>query len=117
MALLDVYMGLGSVVYALAKTDGCLQPEETETVRGILSQYEFGDLALHAYDVKESYDVSVPDAYEFALRRFAANRLELNDSLKKQFITVLEAVAEAHGGTSRKEAELIRQFRRDLRRL
>jgi uncharacterized tellurite resistance protein B-like protein len=117
MALLDLYMGLGSVVYALAKTDGLLQREETETVRRILSQYEFGDLALHAYDVKESYNVSVPEAYDFALRRFAANRFELNDGIKKRFVAVLEEVAEAYGGTSRKEAELIRQFRRDMRRL
>lgn len=117
MALLDLYMGLGSVLYALAKTDGRLQAEETETVRRILSQYEFGELALHAYEVKESYNVSVPEAYDFALRRFSANRFVMNEGIKKQFVAVLEEVAGAHGGISRKEADLIRQFRRDLRRL
>ncbi len=116
MPLQDVYMGLGSAVYALAKTDGCLQPEETETVKRVLAQHPYGDIALSAYSLKEAYNVPVEDAYAFAIRRFTANQEELDEPLKKEFVAILEAVAQAHDDISRKESALIRRFRRDLRR-
>jgi uncharacterized tellurite resistance protein B-like protein len=110
-------MGLGSAVYALAKADGQLQPAETETVKQLLTRHPHGEVAVSAYSLKEAYNVPVEEAYAFALRRFNANRHELTEPLKKEFVAILEEVAQAHDDVSRKEEAFIRRFRRDLRRL
>jgi len=110
-------MGLGSALYALAKIDGVLQEAETATVKHILAQHPYGDIALSAYVYKEAFNAPAEQAYEFALRRFTANRNELDDDLKKQFIFILEQVALAHDDISRKESAFIRRFRRDIRRI
>ncbi len=117
MPLQEVYMGLGSAVYALAKSDGLLQPAETETVKRVLTRHPHGDIAVSAYALKEAYNVPVEEAYAFAMRRFQANEKDLNDSLKKEFVAILEEVAQSHDDISRKEEDFIRRFRRDLRRI
>lgn len=113
----DLYLGLGNIVYAMAKVDGRIQGEETLIVRELLGQQPYGDLALHAFFLLENCDVPVEEAYAFAMRRFTNNRSSLTEPIKKQFITILQQVAESYDQTSRKEHELIKRFRRELRRL
>lgn len=113
----DLYLGLGSVVYALAKVDGRIQLAEMQTVKEILAQMPHGDLALYAFFLRENCNETVEEAYSFAMRRFSSNRKLITESLKKQFVNTLLRVAESHDEVSRKEQELIKRFRRDLRRL
>lgn len=113
----DLYMGLGSVVYALAKVDGRVQLAEMQTIKELLAKVPHGDLALYAFFLRENCNETVEEAYAFAMRRFANNRKALTELTKKEFVNILLRVAEAHDATSRKEQALIKQFRRDLRRL
>ena len=113
----DLYMGLGSVAYALAKVDGRIQLAEMQTVNELLAGVPHGDLALYAFFLRENCDESVEEAYAFGMRRFANNRKALTPLTKKEFVNILIRIAEAHDDTSRKEQELIKRFRRDLRRL
>lgn len=113
----DLYRGLGCTLYALAKTDGRLQSEETETLRLALMGEPNGLVVLEAFDVQDQYQVSLEDAYAYAFRRFSANRQVLNDDIKKRFIQIMEQMAEAYDGVSRKESEILRRFRRDINRL
>ena len=113
----DLAMGIGSVVYALTKLDGKLQLAEMQTVKDILAYEPHGDLALYAFFLKENHNESVEDAYAFGLRRFKANRTDLDETTKKRYVHVLQRVAEAHDDVSRKERDFIQQFRRELRRL
>lgn len=115
--LADLYMGLGSVAYALAKVDGQVQLAETQTIKALLADKPHGNLALYAFFLRENCGETVEEAYAFALRRFVNNRKALTPPTKKQFIQVLIQIADAHDGTSQKELELIKRFRRDLRRL
>lgn len=115
--LVDLYMGLGSVVYALAKVDGRIQSAELQMVKELLAGVPHGDLALYVFSLRETCDESVEKAYTFAMRRFVNNRKALTEPTKKQFVNILLRVADAHDDTSRKEQELIKRFRRDLRRL
>lgn len=115
--LADLYMGLGSVAYALAKVDGRVQLAEMQTVKELLASVPHGDLALYAFFLRENCDETVEEAYAFGMRRFTYNRKALTALTKKQFVNILIRIAEAHDDTSRKEEELIRRFRRDLRRL
>lgn len=110
-------MGIGSIVYALTKLDGRLQLAEMQAVKELLAHEPHGDLALQAFFLKEDYGESAEDAYAFGLRRFRANRGNIDEETKKRYVYVLQKVAEAHDDVSRKERDLIQDFRRELRRL
>ncbi len=113
----DLYIGLGSMAYALAKMDGRLQPEELTTLRQVLHDEPYGEIAISMINLNDKYSVEAEKAFEFALRRFTENRRELDVDLKKKFIGILQRVAESYDGTSRKELELIRRCRKELNRL
>lgn len=113
----DVYMGLGSLAYALAKADGSLQPEELATVRRLFANEFYGDLALRAFLLQEYHDESVENAYGFATRRLTASRHVLDDDLKEHLLSVLRQVAEACPGDSGTERALLRKLKGDFRRL
>ena len=113
----DLYMGLGSIVYALTKLDGRLQLEEQQTVKELLANIPHGDVALYTFFLRENTDETVDEAYAFGMRRLTDKRAELNEATKKKFVDMLIRVADAHDGISKKEQLFIRQFRRALRRL
>lgn len=113
----DVYMGLGSVAYAVAKADGKLQAEEMETVQRLFSTELYGDLALRSFLLQEYHDESVESAYAFAMRRLNASRHVLDDELMEHLVGVLKQIADACDGTPAGERALVRRFRRDLRKL
>ncbi|MBC3784687.1 TerB family tellurite resistance protein [Spirosoma utsteinense] len=115
--LAQLYLGLGSVAYALAKVDGRIQLAEMQIVKELLAGLPHGELALYAFFLRENCDEGVEEAYDFGMRRFVNNRKILTDLIKKQFVNILIRIAEAHDDTSIKEQAMIKRFRRDLRRL
>ena len=117
MAQQDLYIGLGSMAYALAKTDGQLQDEELDTLKNLLAQETYGEIAIYVLNLQDTHQMKAHDAYQFALRRFRENRRDLDESTKKKFVRILERVAQSFEGTTRKENELLRQCRKDLRKL
>ena len=110
-------MGLGSLVYALSKLDGRLQPEEIKTVNELLADEPNSDLALYAFFLRENTGETVEKAYAFGMRRLFFNRTELDPTIKKRFVNVLIRVAQSHDDISQKEQTFIQQFRREIRRL
>ncbi len=113
----DVYMGLGSAAYALAKADGELQSEEVDTIRRLFENEAHGDLALRSFLIQEYHDESEETAYAFAMRRLSASRHVLDDTLKKHLVWVLKHVAAADPNGSYQAHEWLRRFQRDLSRL
>ncbi|MFN4146496.1 MAG: TerB family tellurite resistance protein [Runella sp.] len=113
----NLYIGLGSAVYALVKTDGNLHSPESLRARMLLIEQPHGDLAMQSFIVREHYDVSPEEAYNFALRCFKSNKNELDADAKKSLVSVIKRVAEADKHISKKESEFIKRFQRDLRKL
>lgn len=113
----DLYIGLGSLIYALAKVDGKFQLDEMQTAKEILAKEPHGELALYALMLREEYDETVEEAYAFAMRRFGSQHHQFDKPTRKRFIDLLQRIASAHDDVSRKEQALINRFRRDLRRL
>ncbi len=113
----DLYIGLGSMAYALAKSDGRLQVEEVDTFTGLITKETHGDIALYTLNLQDRHGMKASEAYQFGLRRFQQNRTDLDETTKQKFLGILQQVANAHDGTSRKENELLRQCRKDLRKL
>jgi uncharacterized tellurite resistance protein B-like protein len=113
----DLYIGLGNVAYALSQMDGRLQAEEAAVLQQLLREEPHGDIAFNAFHLNQQYGVKAEEAYQFAFRRFAENRRELDAGLKKKFIDILQRVADSAEGTSRKEQELLRRCRKEINRL
>ncbi len=110
----DLYIGLGGLLYALIKTDGRLQPEEFKTMEDALCQDLNGEIAFYAFQLWEEFDTSLEEAYQFALRRFNENKKDFDAETKERFITILQQVALAYDGVSRKEKDLLKRCRRDI---
>jgi uncharacterized tellurite resistance protein B-like protein len=113
----NLYIALGSAAYAMAKIDGRLQAEELTTLQELLRDDPHGDIALTTFDIKDQYNVPAEEAYQFAFRTLTLHKGRMEQRQQKKFLLVLQQVAEASEGTSRKEQELIYRFRKDLKRL
>ena len=48
------------------------------------------------------------------MRRFKENKKDFDAETKKKFITILQQVAMAYDGISRKEKDLLKRCRRDI---
>ncbi len=58
----DLYIGLGSMAYALAKMDGRLQPEELTTLRQVLHDEPYGEIAISMINLNDKYSVEAGKA-------------------------------------------------------
>ncbi|MBC3788434.1 TerB family tellurite resistance protein [Spirosoma utsteinense] len=113
----DVAVGLGSLVYALSKVDGQLQPEEINVMRRLLAGSPYSDLAISALFLQENVGETSEKAYAFGLRRMAHDRVKLDVQTEKWFVNILWRVAMAYEGVSGEERAFIRRFRSDLQRV
>ena len=113
----EISLGLGSVVYALAKADGHIEPDEANRLRELLTRQPHGDLAWYAFQLHLHQDRKCREAYGYALRRFRNNRHELDELQKARFVEILEQVAAADANVAKRELALIDQFQHDLRAL
>jgi uncharacterized tellurite resistance protein B-like protein len=117
MPLQDLYIGLGSLAYAVAKSDGYLSEKEKEHLETILQNEEHGPIALFAFQLKHSSNARLEEAYQFAFRRFVANQPELKPELREHFFSVLQEIARCCNGVSPEEHALLKRIRRDLGKL
>lgn len=113
MTVADLYMGLGSLVYALAKADGLLKAREVSLIRELLRREPNGDVALCSFTVREHYGDTVEEAYQFAMRCFRAYPAGLTEERLQRFSRILEAVARIDGTICEAEHTVLARFRED----
>jgi len=113
----NLYIGLGSAVYALVKSDGHLHNIASLKARMILMDEPHGELAMQSFIMREHYNIPADEAYSFAMRCFVEEKKALKNSLKKYFITLIQKVAEADQQVSDQEAAFIQHFRRDIHQI
>ena len=117
MGIQDVYMALGSLVYAIAKADGHLHPMESKAIRQLLEQEPFGDVARCSFTLREFQGETADQAYAFALRHFQTNRIFMDESRKADFLWIAESIAHAHNSVAVAEQQLINRLRADFKTL
>lgn len=113
----DLYIGLGSLAYAVAKSDGYLSEKEKQKMETVLENEEHGPIALFTFQLKDSSQAGVEEAYQFAFRRFVANQPDLKPQLREHFFSVLQEIARCCHGISPEEHALLKRIRRDLGKL
>ncbi len=114
MPIQDLYIGLGSVVYALASVDGQLQAEERETLKQLLEQEPYGEIALYTLDWKKRDGEKAEAAYQSGCQRILENKMAFSPQMKAHFLDILRRVAEANEGISREESVVLHRFREYL---
>lgn len=110
----NLYIGLGSAVYALIKMDGQLHELESLKARNVLIEVPHGELAMQSFQLREHYRTPVEEAYHFAMRCFSSHSNELDVATREHFIKIMEKIAEADERISGKEIAFIRRFRHDI---
>jgi uncharacterized tellurite resistance protein B-like protein len=113
----DLFVGLGSLAYAVAKADGELHIEEEQVFKDLLQEQTFGDIAVFAIGQKAKVNCLPEEAYQFAFRRFAANMKDFSRRQKEQFFHILNQVAQARQGICAVESAMLKRIRVDLGRL
>ena len=111
----EIYYGLGNVAYALVKADNQLHRVESLETRMLLLEQPHGELAMQSFQANECYKLSVEDAYSNAFGRFRTHKNQFTKSLRKQFLKIIRALAQADNCVSAKEFEFIKKFRNDLK--
>lgn len=117
MSLQDLYMGLGSLAYAVAKADGQLQPAESRAIRDLLAAEPFGDVAGCAFTLNDFHHESAAKAYAWAIRCFQQNLPYLTPVRQKRFLDIATRIAEAHNGVAEAEQLMLEQLRADFHQL
>lgn len=115
-----LYIELGKLLYAIAKVDGTVQPQEKEALKQIVilqlapleaSIDKFGsDQAFYAefeFDTLDSSDATYADALQSWLYYAETHASLFNDQLIKLVFDAVKQMAEAYRGTSKAEAEII----------
>jgi len=115
----NIYMAIGQMAYAIAKSDGEVQFQEREQLEEILSE-EFEkkvDSANHAsiiFRVMEKENLSADQAYDAAMKELKMNSHYLSSAMKKHIIHIIERVAAAYPPITEEEDEFIRKFMVDV---
>jgi uncharacterized tellurite resistance protein B-like protein len=113
----DLFVGLGSLAYAVAKADGEIYKEEEQIFTALLRKQTHGDIALFALRLKAQWNCLPEEAYQFAFRRFSANIQDFSRRQKEYFFFILHQVAQARQGICADENAILKRIRVDLGRL
>lgn len=103
----------GELIYAVAKIDGRVQPEEVEKLKALFQYKQGGEEIVWSFNYETKKNNSVKDAYEKAL----SVMIEYGPYLGyPELIRILNEVAQASNGIDESERFLISRFEEDLMR-
>ncbi len=103
----------GELIYAVAKIDGKVQPEEVEKLKALFQYKKGGEEIVWSFNYENKKSSSVKDAYEKAL----SVMIEYGPYIGyPELIRILNEVAQASNGIDESERFLISRFEEDLMR-
>lgn len=103
----------GELIYAVAKIDGKVQPEEIEKLKALFQYKQGGEEIVWSFNYETKKNNSVKDAYEKAL----SVMIEYGPYVGyPELIRILNEVAQASNGIDESERFLISRFEEDLMR-
>lgn len=113
-----VFSGLGSVAYALIKSDGQVSSLDSLKARYILlEQKPHGVQAINTFLLREHSNATVDEAYYLAMDCFRKHREALTPEVRVKLIDVMEKIVEADNRVSPKEINFMEMFKADLGRV
>ncbi len=114
-----LYYAFGQLAYAVAASDGTIQREEKEVLQKLLldkvnqHNLEF-DYANIIFQILAKDYTKVETAYEWAMKELKLNEYYLTEQKKKDFVELLQQLAEAKPPVTIGEKNIIEQFKEDI---
>ena len=112
---------MGSLAYAIAKADGQIQMEEKEVIKKLAQkEFEIEDVDTEWIDQMfrklENDNVSLEDAYQYAIDTLRANKYEFDFdlSIKNKCINFMGRIADGFQEKTNSEQSIIDRFRNDI---
>jgi uncharacterized tellurite resistance protein B-like protein len=106
--VLDVF---GRIIYAVAKSDGEVQEEETAVIQDIIDNHSWAQEIELSFAIESALDEDSNIVFDDAIEAFKFN--EIGDHAS-EFVGLLEKIAEAHDGIVSEEKALIDRFKTRL---
>lgn len=125
-----LYIELGKLLYAIAKVDGKIQPQEKEALKNFVKEQlaplegsidKFGsDKAFYAefeFETLEAADVDYTDALKSWIDYIHAHSELFNEQLIKLVFDAVKQIADAYRGTSKVEMEIIDLLNEEFKKI
>ena len=117
-----LYYAFGQLAYAVAASDGSVQEEEKLVLHDLLKQtveehnldFNYSEIV---FNLLEKDHIHVELAYEWAMREFKLNEYYLTEEKKRDFIYILERIAEAKPPVTSEEKSIIDCFKEEIAEL
>lgn len=114
-----LYYAFGQLAYAVAASDGAIQQAEKDALHDLLVKKTNGhgldfNYAEIIFQLLGRDHTKVETAYEWALKQMKLNEYYLTERRKKDFVEILEKIAEAKAPVTIGEKSIINKFREDI---
>ena len=99
------------LLYAVAKADGVIQPEEEKALHYFLKNHQYKDAVKWSFEFEVNKNTPLEEAYQKALgfsHSYGPSPVYL------EFIEAMNVIANAADGLDNKESEMINSFSKDL---
>lgn len=102
----------GRIIYAVAKADGEVQDTEIEVIQKVIDDNEWAQEVELSFEVERELDEDADVIFDKAIGLFQFNEIKGH---YKEFIDLLEQIADAHDGIVSEEKVLIDKFKDKLK--
>lgn len=106
-----LYQTFGELLYVVAKSDGVIQKQETDTLHEILKTHPKGEEIRWSFDYEKDNENDIDLLYKKVIQVFHDNG---PDEEYDFLIYALTKIAEVCEGIDRKEEKVITNFSKDL---
>lgn len=124
------YEELGKLLYAIAKSDGTIQPKEIKSLHEIVKKKlapiedsvdEYGtEKAFYTdfmFEIEDEQFTSVEDAFSSFIEFMQENITAFDEELRRICLHAVEELADAYRRINKKEQPLIKEFKKELHKL
>ena len=102
---------MGELLYAVAKADGVIQPEEKEALKKLLQNNAFQEDIMWSFEYEEGKESSVEEIYNKVINFCHGYGPAAQ---YREFIDAMKVIAEAANGVDENESKIINSFSKDL---
>ncbi|WP_066628865.1 tellurite resistance TerB family protein [Labilibacter marinus] len=106
-----LYEVMGELLYAVAKADGVIQPEEKDALNKLLQNHASQEDIMWSFEYEESKNTTVEEVYNKVINFCHSYGPAAQ---YQEFINAMTVIAEAADGLDEKESKIINSFSKDL---
>ncbi len=122
-AVQHLFYGLGQITYAIAMSDGKVQPEEHDTlmqkikdgIQKLGADLSYSEIVFKLYQKDHSGDVDF--LYSEGIKNINLGKHHFSEELRGKFIEFAASVAEAYNSVDNNEDRLLTRFKNDVKNL